>query len=90
MAVAEREHDETVVACADRVRMLEREVHETVTGADLERLFFLAVPLHGHACPRDDEEDLLLGAFEMERRRPMTGIDRDPLNSGGDRMRPGQ
>ena len=76
MALPEGEHDEAVVARAERVRVLEREVDEAVARADGVRLLVVAVGLERDARAGEDVEDLLLGALEMQRRRPASGIDR--------------
>ena len=81
-ALPEREHVEPVGPGLQRVRVLEREVDEAVAGAHLVADgIALALPLHGDARAAEHVEDLLLGALEMERRRPHAGVDLDPLHA---------
>ena len=79
-ALAEGEHVQAVRP-PERVRVLEREVDDAVAGADLVADGVLALPLHRDARAPEDVEDLLLGALEVERRRPHPGIDLDPLDA---------
>ena len=81
-ALPEGEHVEPVGPGLQRVRVLERKMDEAVARAHLvaDRVA-LALPLHGDARAAEDVEDLLLGAFEMERRRPHPGIDLDALDA---------
>ena len=70
-ALPEREHVEPVGPGLERVGVLEREVHEAVARAHLvAHGIAFALPLDGDARAAEDVEDLLLGAFEVERRRP--------------------
>ena len=87
-ALPEREDVEPVRTGLERVRVLEREVHEAVAGANLvaDRIA-LAFPLHGDTRAAEDVEDLFLGALEVERRRPHPGIDLDALEPDGARRR---
>ena len=87
VTLPEREHDEPLVPRADRVRVLEREVNEAVALPHGEGTLRVAVPLIRDPGAREDVEDLLLRALEMERRRPPARLDRDPLHAGGNRVR---
>ena len=71
-ALPEREHVEPVGPGLERVRVLEREVHEAVARAAPRSRRESPSPSHCTETPEpaEDVEDLLLGALEVERRRP--------------------
>ena len=73
MPLAEGQHHELLVAGTDRVGMLERTVDQAVAGADRERSLLVTLGLVREARPREDVEDLLLRALEMQRGRPAAG-----------------
>src|SRR4029079_17767509 len=79
-ALAEREHVEPLRPGLQRVRVLERAVHEEVACPDLvPDGVALALPLDRDARATEHVEDLFLGALEMKRRRPHARIDLDAL-----------
>src|SRR6187200_3519290 len=79
--LAEREDVETVRAGLERVRVHQREMDETVAGTDGESLLPRPVALHRDPAPVEDEEELFVRAFEVERRRPLPRVDPDPLDA---------
>ena len=67
-------------AGAERVRVLERKVHETVARPHRKGLLrAVVIQLHRDTRAREDVEDLLLRGLEMKRRRPLSGVDPDAL-----------
>src|SRR5262245_2918728 len=81
-ALAEGEHVEPIRTRQQRVAALEREVQEAVSGMHLiGGVVALALPLDRDSRPAEHVEDLLLGALEVEGRRPLPGIDLDALEA---------
>ncbi len=78
--LAEGKDDEPVWPRLKGVGVLEREMHEAVPRPDRVGRLAGAVGLNGDARSVEDEEDLLLRALEMKRRRPLPWIDPDPLH----------
>ena len=54
---------------------------DAVAGADLVDVAVLP----GEAGAAEDVDDLLLGALDVRRRRPLAGVDLEPLQPDGDR-----
>ena len=80
-SLAEGEDVETVRPRLQRVRVHERQVDEAVARPHLVALLGRSDSLDADARPVEDEEDLLVGALEMQRRRPLPGSDADPLDA---------
>ena len=72
---------EPVVAGPQRVRPGARRMDDAVAGPDLVDLPVLP----GEAGAAEDVDDLLLGALDVRRRRPLAGVDLEPLQPDGDR-----
>ncbi len=88
--LAERQDVDPVVASLQRMGVLERQVDDAVARTHVVPERVLALPLDGDARSREDVEDLLLSALEVERRRPHAGIDLDALHADGPRRLPRQ
>src|SRR5918992_3199022 len=84
-ALAEGEDVEAVGPRAQGVRLRLGEVDQAIALAHLVGDAAAAVVLPGDARAAEDEEDLLLGAFDVSRRRPLAGVDPDTLQPGADR-----
>ncbi len=89
-SLAEGEHIEPVRPRLQRVGILEREVDDAVPLADVVRDGVLSFGLDREPRAAQHEEDLLFGAFEMQRSRPHARVDLDSLDADGPRRGAGQ
>ena len=75
LALSEGQHVEPGGTGSERVRLLLRYMDEAVAFGDLVDLPILP----RDAGSSEHEKDLLLSAFDVRRRRPLAGVDLDPL-----------
>src|SRR5436190_4722897 len=75
--LAEREHLEAAVTGAEGMRLAPRRVHEAVAGTHLVGLAVLP----REPRPGEDEEDLLVGAVDVRRRRDLAGAELDAVHA---------
>src|ERR671937_257609 len=80
----EGESVDALVARDERVRLLAHEMNEAVACTHLERLVRVVVALPREARAAEDEKDLLI-TLRVKRRRPLTGVDANPIRSDAQR-----